>query len=204
MYNPQKAWLRAAVYFLVCFLIAGFSGTLTLIRQLNWVTAANLQDSSWVAWTLLCLGIILVGYGFIWPKGTVTHGRPLVWTAVLLFGLLWGISEGLLFASIWLIVFRIFGQTVWTVLLTFLILSAFLGLWHQFYWDVKVAPEHNVAEWNGRKVLFVHTPNLIATLTYLTLYQSIGIFVLLQTIALLLSTWFIHFPPFWQTDSGGS
>jgi hypothetical protein len=63
-----------------------------------------------------------------------------------------------------------------------------------------VTPEHNIVEWNGRKVLLAHTPNLIATLTYLTLHGNMGIFILLQTIALLSSTYFMHFPPFWRQD----
>ena len=196
-YNPIDAWRRASVFFGVCFLIAGLTGTLSDVFSEPLFSAENLDNRNWIIWTQACFIIIAVGYFYIWPRGTVTHGRPLVLAAVIPFGLAWGISEGLLFVSVWSMVFRFLGQSVWTVVITFLILSAFIGLWHTFYWDIWIAPEHNLAEWNGRKVAFAHTPNLIATLIYLTLYQSVGMMVVFQTIALLASTYFMHFPPFW-------
>jgi hypothetical protein len=78
------------------------------------------------------------------------------------------------------------------------VISAFLGLWHQFYWDIYVAPEHNILEWNIKKVLLAHIPNIVITLTYLSLYGNSGVFVLCQTFALVASTYFMRFPPFWS------
>jgi hypothetical protein len=195
-YNPNHAWRRATVYFGACILIAVFTGTWSKVLTLPLVSAENLQNPNWIIWTVVCFAIIGIGYLYIWPLGTKTHGRPLVLSAVIPFGLAWGISEGLLFASVWSLVFRYFGQSLSTVVIVFLLLSTFIGLWHQFYWDIWVAPDHNIIEWNGRKVAFAHTPNLIATLIYLTLYQNLGMMVIFQTIALLSSTYFMRFPPY--------
>lgn len=207
-YNPRHAWLRAIVYFSACLLIAWLTGTLgrVLLEAVVSVypepveVTENLRNPNWIIWTIICFVIIAIGYLYIWPRGTETHGRPLVLSAVIPFGLAWGISEGFLFVSVWSVVFRWFGTSIWTVLVTFLILSTFIGLWHQFYWDIWVAPEHNIIEWNGRKVAFAHTPNLLASLIYLTLYQNLGIVIILQTIALFASTYFMRFPPFWKVS----
>lgn len=199
-YNARHAWLRAAVYFAACLLIAGLTGTLGRVLGEGLISAEHRQNPSWWLWTVACCTIIGVGYLYVWPRGTRTHGRPRVLSAIIPFGIAWGISEGLLFVSVWAIVFGFFGKSVWTVLLTFLILAAFIGLWHQFYWDIWVAPDHNIVEWNARKVAFAHTPNLLASLMYLTLFESLGIVVLLQTIALLASTYYMRFPPFWEVE----
>ena len=198
VYNPADAWRRGALFFCTCFLIAAATGTLSTVLTTPLATPHNLQNPNWIASTIACFIIICIGYIVIWPYGTDTHGRPLVLSAVLPFGLAWGISEGLLFISVWALVFGAFGVSVWTVLITFLILSAFIALWHQFYWDIWVAPEHNIVEWNGRKIALVHVPNLVATLTYLTIYQNMGMMVIFQTIALLSSTYVMRFPPFWK------
>ena len=60
----------------------------------------------------------------------------------------------------------------WVAVTTsFLALSAFIGLWHQFVWDVRVAPNHNIEDWNLRKVVLVHTPFLLAIVGYLTAFE---------------------------------
>lgn len=195
-YSPRLAWLRAAVYFAACFGIAAASGTLQTVLSQPLATAEQLANAGWIAWTLLCIAVQLWGYAYIWRKGTLHHGRPLNLLAVLVFGTLWGLAEGLLFLSVYR-VFAGFLDGFWATAAAFLIIAAFLGLWHQFYWDIYVAPEHNISAWNLRKVLLAHVPNLVVTLTYVTLFGNLGIFVLLQTFALLVSTFFMRFPPFW-------
>jgi hypothetical protein len=75
-----------------------------------------------------------------------------------------------------------------------LLLSAFQGVWHAAYWDVHVAPEHNVPEWNLRKVVLCHVPNLLATLTFYAVSGSAVWFVVLQTVSLVLSATAMRFP----------
>lgn len=193
-YNPRSAWVRAFIYFAVCWVIAWLSGAFEVIFNQPFLTPSADITIFWLVWTAVCTVVILVGYGIIWPMGTLTHGRPLVWPAVLVFGLAWGISEGLLFVSVWLMVGR-FSANGWLIcIITFLILSTFKGVWHSQYWDIYVSPEHNIEAWNLRKVLLAHTPNLIVTLIHLTLFNSMGLFILWQTAALMLSTYFMHFP----------
>ena len=193
-YSPRKAWIRATVYFVACWVIAWASGALGAILNRPIFSQSTGSHLLWIILTIICTAVIVVGYGVIWPKGTLTHGRPLSWSAVLLFGLLWGLSEGLLFVSVWWLVGR-FVENGWLVgIITFLILSSYKGVWHSQYWDIYVSPEHNIEEWNMPKVLYAHTPNLIVTLTHLTLFSSMGLFILWQTIALMLSAYFMHFP----------
>jgi len=161
-------------------------------------TSENLRDTNWIVFTVLCVSVEVWAYIFLWPRGTLTHGRQLYWSVVLTFGLVWGFSEGVLFLSVFVLASKVFASkfTIWFV--SFLVIGTFIGLWHQFYWDIYVAPEHNIPEWNIKKVLYGHTPNIMITLAYLTLYESAGIFVLCQAFALIASTYFMRFPPFWE------
>ena len=206
-YNPRLAWIRAAIYFVVCFAIAHFTGALQMALAQPLASAENLQDVKWILFTLVCIAIEVWGYVYLWPRGTLTHGRQLYWSVVLTFGLLWGLSEGLLFLSVFVLASKLIASKIVVWLISFTVISTFLGLWHQFYWDIYVAPEHNIQEWNIKKVLFAHIPNIVITLTYLSLYGNAGIFVLCQTFALVASTYFMRFPPFWfplpMGESGG-
>ncbi len=151
-----------------------------------------------MAWTFAALVVVVVGYWVIWPRGTLTHGRPLNLPAVMVFGVAWGVSEGLLFLSVWAVADR-WLPWGWALAVTMLAVGAFLGLWHALYWDLKVAPEHNIEAWNLRKVLFVHVPNLAVTVPYLATYGSGAVFVGLQAIGLLGATRAMHFPSPWRT-----
>jgi hypothetical protein len=195
-YDPRSAWLRAVIYFVICFAIAHFTGALALVLSQPLASADNLHDVRWVLFTLLCIAVEVWGYVYLWPRGTLTHGRQLYWSVVLTFGLLWGLSEGLLFLSVFVLTSQWIASKLLVWIISFSVISTFLGLWHQFYWDIYVAPEHNILEWNIKKVLYAHIPNIVITLTYLSLYGNAGIFVLCQTFALVTSTYFMRFPPF--------
>lgn len=200
-YHPRSAWLRAVIYFVVCFMIAHFTGALALVLNQPLASAENLRDVLWILFTLLCIAVEIWGYIYLWPRGTLTHGRQLYWSVVLTFGLLWGLSEGLLFLSVFVLTSQWVASKLLVWFISFSVISTFLGLWHQFYWDIYVAPEHNILEWNIKKVLYAHIPNIVITLTYLSLYGNAGIFVLCQTFALVASTYFMRFPPFWTRNS---
>jgi hypothetical protein len=195
-YNAELAWLRAGLYFCACFLISRATGVLPALLGNPLATAEQLADPNWLAFTALCFAVVFTGYYMVWPRGTLTHDRVLHWPAVISFGLLWGVSEGQLFLSVWAIAERFVTSRVIVAIVTFLALSAFIGVWHARFWDLHIAPEHNLAEWNARKVLFAHFPNLVVTLTYLAVYGNLGIFVLFQTLALFGSTYFMRFPPY--------
>jgi hypothetical protein len=83
------------------------------------------------------------------------------------------------------------------VLITVIVvLSAWIALWHALYWDVNISPEHNIVEWNTIKVAVVHTPNVVVSTAWLTAWENLGLFVLVQTIALLGSSMTMPFPTF--------
>ena len=192
-YNVQSAWKQASLYFVACWLIAGLSGTLAAVGSRPLIPPDQSGDPFWWVWTAICTIVIGVGYGIIWPRGTLTHGRPLTPISIV-FGFMWGVSEGLLFVSVWWLIGRLATAPWLVAVITFLILSSFKGVWHSQYWDIHVSPEHNIEEWNLRKVLFTHTPNLIVTLIHLAWFDNLWLFILWQTAALTLSAYFMHFP----------
>lgn len=190
-YHPADAWLRAGLYFAGCLVLARLLGVLPTV--LGGPSGDTTQRGFWWAVTG-CLAVEVVAYGVIWPRGTLTHGRQLRpgWQAG--FGLAWGISESLWFLTIWAIVEQFVSNPWATAALSFVAISAFTGIWHDRYWDIYVAPEHNIVEWNPRKVLLCHVPNLVATLAFLAAYGAVRWFVVFQTVALVLSVFAMRFP----------
>jgi hypothetical protein len=195
-YSPRLAWLRAGIYFCVCLLVAGVTGVLATVLQAPLATDAQLADPGWLVLTIAYAAVIAIAYAVIWPIGTFTDGRQLHRALSLGYGAVWGMCQGLLFLSLWALIERTGLAVHWVAILSYLAIGTYNGLWHRFYWDIHVSPPHNYREWNGRKVLFCHTPNLAIGLTYLALYGNAGIFVLLQGAALAISAYVMHFPAF--------
>jgi len=194
-YDPNRAWSIALSYFAVCWALAAatnVAGTLTTRSPFG---VGGLDETRFVLWGLACVAVEIIAYGVIWPMGTLTHGRPRRIGWQLGFGLLWGISEAQLFLSIWDVSERFVPGSRWIGgLVAFTLISAFTGIWHDKFWDIHVAPEHNIIEWNARKVFCCHIPNLVITLTFLAVYRAPGLFVIFQTVSLMLSVWFMRFP----------
>jgi hypothetical protein len=199
-YDPKAAWLRAFAYFSVTWALACASGALPTALTNPLVLAGQASRLGWWVFTIACVIVVTVGYWVIWPMGTLAHGRTVVIPDTVLFAIAWGLSEGLLFASVWLTAYRVFGTSlggrIATIVVCYAVLSVFMGVWHARYWDIYIAPEHNILEWNIRKVLFAHNPNILVTVTYVTCFHNLGIYVLLQALALLGSTLAMRFPSF--------
>lgn len=203
-YDPVAAWWRGLTYVTACLALAFASGTVATIASNPLVLPG--QTSSWLWWlvTGAVLAVVLVGYGVVWPWGTRPHGRRIVWPDTLLFGLLWGLGEGLLLGTVWLLATRAWRAVLGTGGLTdglvvatvIVVLSAFIGSWHALYWDIHVSPEHNIIERNGIKVALVHTPNVVVSTCWLTAWEDLGLFVLVQALALTLSALAMPFPSF--------
>jgi NAD(P)-dependent dehydrogenase (short-subunit alcohol dehydrogenase family) len=205
-YDTRAAWLRAFAYFAFCWSLGMASGTVATILGNPLVLPGQSDSLLWWSFTLLVCGVVFVGYWIIWPIGTLPHGRRVIVPDTVLFGIAWGVSEGLLMASVWVLSKRgwesVLGAGTWAdfaiVATTILVLSAFIGLWHALYWDVHIAPEHNIIEWNMKKVLWAHNPNVILSSIYVTAWENVGIFVLLQAVALFVSSLAMPFPsPRW-------
>ena len=191
-YDPRTAWLRAIAYFGTALVVSRLANVLpTLIER----RPAQTDRNGFALAIVVCGAIEVVAYGVIWPIGTLTHGRSRRVGWQLGFGVLWGLCEAQLFLSFWSVTERYVANVWATAGVAFVLISAFTGFWHDQYWDIHVAPDHNIAEWNARKVLFCHVPNLIATLSFLAIYTGPGWFVAFQTVSLTLSVWFMRFPP---------
>jgi len=193
-YSPLLAWIRGGIYFASCFILSILTGVFSTLISQPIATGENLYNPIWWVFTFICAIVIYIAYFVIWRRGTLTHARELHKPSVLIFGLLWGLSEGQLMLSVWAIVEKFLSNIFVIGIISFLIISAFKGLWQSQYWDIYVSPEHNIPEWNLRKVLFGHVPNLIFTLTYLAMFGNALIFLLFQTSGLMICTYYMHFP----------
>ncbi len=198
LYVPSWAWLRALIYFALCLLVARGCGVLALLQQQSVVSASQLQDPLWRVLGLSCLAVVGVAYGLIWPKGTFTDGRRARPLLAGLYGLCWGICQGLLFLSIWQLVQASGLATLWVGLISYALIGVYNGLLHHHFWDVYVSPPHNYSEWNLRKVVCCHTPNLMLCLSFYGLFCNAALFVLLQGLALALSAIAMRFPAPWD------
>lgn len=198
IYSPKAAWLRASLYFGACLLVACFSGALDWALTAPLASAEQRAQPLWWLLTAACWLVIVVGYGVVWPRGTFTDGRPQHALLSLAYGAVWGACQAPWFLTIWLLVARSGLAAVWVAAISYLLIGGYNGIWHRFFWDIYVSPPHNYTEWNAKKVLLCHTPNLLLTLTMLALYGNAGMFVLLQAVALALSAFAMHFPAPWD------
>lgn len=197
-YSPKLAWLRALAYFAACIAIAAWSGALGLVLGTPLASEAQLADPRWWVHTALCFAVITVAYGVIWPIGTFTDGRKRHALLAPAYGLAWGLCQGLLFLSVWMLIGRSGLAVGWVAVLSYLAIGGYNGVYHSQFWDIYVSPPHNYTEWNVRKVLLCHTPNLVVCLSYLALWGNPAVFVLLQGLALSLSAFFMRFPAPWD------
>jgi len=194
VYNAGKAWIRAAVFFFAALLIGLWSGvTPSLLTPPLFQPGLLQQGGFWVTISAYAI-VVIIGYGFIWPRGTLTYGRPLRPAACLFFGLMWGLAQAQIFLAIWTLASWLDLGAWWTAGITYAAIAIYNGLWHSLYWDIHVSPPHNIEAWNGRKIAFAHTPNLLATLLFLGLFGNFWVVVMMQCLALVLSCWFMHFP----------
>lgn len=196
-YSPRSAWRRALIYFSCCFAIAGTTGVL---RQLAG-TAPTLRLGSSVVETLVGIAVVaqlLFAYGYLWPRGTTHHNRPRRWLLQAGFGLLWGTAQAVLMLSMFSLLEALLANRLTTAAATFFLTATLTGFWHGRYWDIRVAPDHNVREWNLRKVLLAHAPFLILTLLHYALTANVYVFVGAHALALMASSLVMRFPAPWD------
>ncbi len=193
-YRADLAWLRALIYFCATSLIALFCGVTDAVLQNPLATPSQTSDPRWLLGVAVCSLLIVIAYGFIWAKGTYTDGRLWHPVSTTLFGVMWGLSQAQLFLSFWALSELAELSLTWTTLISISLISIYNGNWQQFYWDIKVSPPHNYPEWNLRKVLLCHVPNLLLTLPFFAIYGNVLLYMVFQTGALLLSSHRMHFP----------
>ena len=200
-YSPRRAWLRACVYFAACFVIAWLAGVPQTILAQPLVEEIQLGDGRWWLATGFVTCYVLFAYAWFWPRGTVTHGRTGNPVVSRLFGMLWGAAQGQLIVALYFAIERLDLGDIVTSLATIAIYSTWAGLWQSRYWDVYVAPPHNIPEWNARKVLVAHVPYLVMSVLHLMTFRNVGLFVIWQIMALTASSWAMRFPAPWQKEA---
>lgn len=201
VYDPQRAWLRAGLYFFCCFLVSWAAGVMPTLRSVPIARPDQLSDPVWLAYTATLFAVIVFGYGVVWRRGTVSYGRPLKLFLVIPFGIAWGFATGELLLSIWSVLEKTGFGPVIAAVGTFFVGGSLNGLWHAKYWDKRVSPDHNVLESNQKKILLAHFPNLILSTGHLVLFANPYVFILAQVLALTISVVIMHFPPFWGPAS---
>lgn len=193
-YDAYKAWILAGAFFSVCFVVSWATGVLdaTFFHPI-WPVV----DDSFIIFTSASFVTVVVGYWIIWPIGTVSYGRTWGWHCIL-FGTVDGLAESMLFLCIWSAVELLGLARYWTGLITFFLQGGFKANWDQLYWNVYVAPAHNIEEWNKWKILFTHIPNVLVTFSYFITYGNAPLYCATQTLALLGATSFLRFPSPWS------
>ena len=189
-FDTRASWVRAGIYFCVCWLASIATGTLGRIVEQAPVSSAQRSNGVWWVWTAVATITIFVCYWGIWGRWTLHFDRPRHLIGQVLFGVLWGSATGQVFVA----TFDLWDRTGWPTwgvwLGTWCTLSAFQGLFHDLWWDVYVTPEHDTPWSIKRKVPASHIPNLTITLTYLAIYENRLVFVGLQALALVAASVF--------------
>ena len=201
-YSPRRAWLFGCLYFTVCLVIAVVSGVLHRVFAEPLVSSSRLSDGVWIGATALVTAHVSFGYLYFWPRGTTAHGRPRH-PGALVFGIAWGIAQAMLVLSLFEWLDRITGVRWLSASLTIAGWSMFAGLWQSRFWDVHVAPDHNIREWNLRKVLVVHVPFLVLSVAHFAAYGNAAVFVAWWVLALAASAWAMRFPAPWHPPTPG-
>jgi hypothetical protein len=199
-YSPALAWLRAFIYFSVAIIISRLSGVLNTVFDKPLYTDQQIANPTWLASTAVIFAVLIIAYGFIWPKGTFTDQRQFH-PASIFYGLCWGFCHSQVFLSAFAIMEITGLSTPWAAVTTYCLLSAANYCWQIYYWDIHVSPPHNIAAWNLKKVYCCHAPNLVLMLTYITVFGNVGVFVALQTLCLCYSAITMRFPTPWSSYS---
>lgn len=196
--DVRRAWLWATYYFVICLMVAATAGVAPYLINNPLVLPLQLGDPLWYVFALVCLVVVVVTFWVILPRGTLTHERKLSLPSVLLFGILWGVCQGFLFLAVWTVILRLTHSVVWGTVFAFVVIAAFLYVWHRHFWDVFIAPEHIAPGWETRQFVLCYIPMLVVTLAFLGMYSNGLLFVLFQTIALLGASFFMRIQPFWR------
>jgi len=203
VYDAKMAWLRALIYYSICWLLSWATGVLPTLLTTPFFDPAHLSQMSWQVYVAATWVVVLFGYVYVWPAGSVTYNRKFYPLTTIPLGIIWGLSEAQLFLSYWAIAER-FVDTPWVVaIITYVCASLTNGPLHLFYWDRYVSPDHNIYEWNVRKVMFAHNPTLILSLVFLVVWGDIWVYMAWPAFALFACAIAQKFPAPWDTLSHG-
>ena len=200
-YSPRRAWLLGVAWFVFCLWVSWRAGLMSRLLAEPWFMPEQLVDPWWLLATAIVSAHVGFAYLYLWPRGTTHHGRRLrrVWATA--FGFFWGIAQSQLVLVIWYYVASYPVARTWHVATMVVIYSVWSGLWQSRFWDRYVSPDHNIREWNTRKVLLAHVPFLVLSLVHLSIFDNPVLFVIWQTVALVASCWAMRFPAPYDPDA---
>jgi len=197
IYSPRLAWVRAWLYYCFVILFSWVTGVLGVVVSEPLIATGRLQDSTWLIVVGICWLVSFWGYGYWWPRGTLTHGRQLYLLPTLFHGVFWGLCAGLLYLSVYAMLEQFGLPGIANAVMLVAIVAVYNLNYQVGWWDIFVSPRHNIRATNNGKVAGAHQPFLLATLTLLVMYGDAGMFVLLSTFAMTASAIAMRFPPFW-------
>lgn len=203
VYVPAAAWTRAGIYFCCCFLLCWLTGTQAMILQSPLATAAQMGDPGWIAATAILTLLIFVAYWGIWARYTLRFDRRLHLATQIPFGLVWGASAGQVILTVWHVC-RTLGPALpdWQVwIVTWFVAGSWHWWFHDFYWDLYIAPEHDTPFSIVLKTALLHIPQTSLCTLYLAIFSNVWILIGLQTIALLAAAIFMRLPPWWSKET---
>jgi hypothetical protein len=201
IYYPKLAWMRAGMYFCVCYTLSYLTGAMELILTSPVVTAEQLANPNWAWFTVSAAAFIFIAYSVVWCYYTPVFERQKNLLVSATFGFLWGSSSGQLFLSVWVVCSHLPLPAWACTVIAFLPLAAYQPNWHNIYWDHYIAPEHDTPLTQIIKASCCHIPNLTIMLTYLTLYENYALFVFAQVWACVSAGLGMRFPAPWAAPS---
>jgi hypothetical protein len=186
VYKPGAAWTRALIYFAFCNIVSAATSTLETLLNQPIATSGQLTDPIWITFCIFCFSYIFFAYWILWARMTLTFDRKYYIVSEVVFGLLWGISTGQLLLSF----YHLWNMTSMPKWFIYLCSYVCMGAWQYFiqdyFWDIRVSPEHD-------------TPRSIMIL-FLSFYNNYLIYVATQTFALIATSIFQKFPAPWAKE----
>jgi hypothetical protein len=197
-YDPLLAWTRTCIYFLYAVLLCIPTGLLEVLLFSQVASEAQVSNVLWIFSTLGTVLIILLLYGYLWPRWTLNYNRLFQWIPCAIFGVLQGTSTGMILCNIWFLFDAVVLADLWV---TWVASWCMMILWQyvfgMYYWSIYVLPEQDT-HWSLKmKMLVCQVPNITLTLTYLLFWNNAAIFVLLQMMASLGTAFRMRFPSPW-------
>jgi hypothetical protein len=200
VYNPGAAWILALIYFAFCNVISAVTGTLETLLNQSIVTNQQLADPIWLIFCIFCFTYIFFAYWILWARMTLTFNRKFYIGSEIVFGLLWGISAGQILLSF----YHLWSMTSLPKLVIYLFSYVCMGAWQYFiqdyFWDIRVSPEHDTPRSIRIKTFVSHIPNVAICLLFLSIFNNYLIFVATQTFALIATSVSQKFPSPWAKE----
>ena len=200
VYKPGAAWTLALIYFAFCNIVSALSGTLETLLNQPIATSEQLSDPIWIVFCFFCFIYIFFAYWILWARMTLTFDRKFYIGSEIVFGLLWGISVGLLLLSFYHL-WSLTSLPKWAIYLcSYVCMGAWQYFIQDYFWDIRISPEHDTPRSIKIKTFASHIPNVAICLLFLSIFNNYLIFVATQTFALIATSVSQKFPSPWAKE----